>query len=163
MVHDLQAYVPASISKTKRDYLWLLRNEHGAVFNHILNLKETGFATYADLRKPLVPFYTEHVLKKAKVPVRHSDKNNYCMRTSRAYRATEWIKLVTEYRLMKWEPEPLNPCQHEQEKMTMGHYATKGVDSKWQVQSRCCNKYAADPEKRQKWMEPWLRMQDAKP
>ena len=113
MVHKLQAFVPASVSKTKRDYLWLLPDEFEKVYNLILNLKETGFATYAELRKPMVPFYTEHVLKKAKVPVRHSDKNNYCMRTSRAYRATEWIKLVTEYRFMKWKPEPLNPAQHE--------------------------------------------------
>ena len=81
------------------------------------------------------------------------------MRTARAYHATEWVKEVTEYRRMEWEPEPLNPCQHESEKMTMGHYATKGIDSKWQVQSRCCAKYAADPELRKSWMEPWLAQQ----
>ena len=80
------------------------------------------------------------------------------MRTARAFHATEWIKLVTEYRLMKWSPEPLNPLQHAGEKMTMEHYATKGIDSKWNIQKRGCQKYAQDEGKHQEWMKPWLAM-----
>ena len=80
------------------------------------------------------------------------------MRTARAFHATEWIKLVTEYRLMGWNPEPLNPLQHVGEKMTMEHYATKNIDTQWEVQKRCCLKYAADEDKRQEWMTPWLAM-----
>ena len=105
------------------------------------------------------PFYTMQVLKKVKdAKTRHSRTKWYCMRTARAFHATEWIKLVTEYRLMNWSPEPLNPLQHVGEKMTMEHYATKGIDSKWSIQKRCCQKYAADEEKRQDWMKPWLAM-----
>ena len=29
---------------------------------------------------------------------------------------------------MKWEPAPLNPLQHETEKMTREHYAKRGCD-----------------------------------
>ena len=53
------------------------------------------------------------------------------MRTVRSYKATEWVKLVHEYRLMKWKPEPLNPLQHEGDKMTLEHYATRGITAKW--------------------------------
>ena len=62
MVHKLQAFVPASISKTKRDYLWLLPNEFERVYDIILDLRETGFDTYTELRKRLVPYYTSQVL-----------------------------------------------------------------------------------------------------
>ena len=115
------------------------------------------------LRQAMKSFYTERVLKKAKDAMLHHSRTKwYSMRTARAYRATEWVKLVMEYRLMKWEPEPLNPLQHENEKMTLEHYATKGVDSKWEVQKRCCNKYAANRALRQDWMAPWLRMKSEK-
>ena len=96
------------------------------------------------------------------IKVRFSAKKLYCMRTARAFRATEYIKLVTEYRQMKWKPLPLNPLQHESERMTLEHYAAKGVDSAWQVQERCCVKYAANPDLTQPWMEPWLKMKESK-
>ena len=92
-------------------------------------------------------YYPNQVLKKANVNVRYSDKKMFCMRTARAHRATEWVKIVNEYRFMKWEPEPLNPLQHESEKMTMEHYAAKSGDSKWEIQRRCLQKYANDPDK----------------
>ena len=76
------------------------------------------------------PFYTNQVLMKADgIKVRHSAKKLYCMRTARAFRATEYIKLVTEYRQMKWEPLPHNPLQHANDSMTLERYAAKGVDS----------------------------------
>ena len=102
--------------------------------DEIIKLTHTGFQNADKLRQAMKPFYTERVLKKAAdAKLRHSRTKWYCMRTARAYRATEWVKVVTEYRLMKWEPEPLNPLQHESEKMTMEHYALKGIDSKWEV------------------------------
>ena len=57
---------------------------------------------------------------------------------------------------MGWEPAPLNPFQHETEKMTKEHYAKRGCDDKWATQKRCVEKYAHSPEKRQPWMESWL-------
>ena len=108
------------------------------------------------------PFYTNQVLMKAgSIKVRHSAKKLYCMRTARAFRATEYMKLVTEYRRMKWKPLPLNPLQHESERMTLEHYAAKGVDSAWQVQERCCVKYAANPDLSQPWMKPWLTKKES--
>ena len=66
---------------------------------------------------------------------------NYSMRTARCTRATEWYALVTEYRYMKWPYEPPNPLQHESERMTKDHYATKGIDSVHAIQQRCLDKY----------------------
>ena len=82
------------------------------------------------------------------MPKRHNDRKWYSMRTARAYHATEWIKEVHEYRMMKWEPEPLNPLQHETERMTMDHYATKDITSSWKTQKRCFDKYFDAPDKR---------------
>ena len=58
---------------------------------------------------------------------------------------------------MKWEPAPLNPLQHETEKMTKEHYAKRGCDDEWATQKRCIDKYARDPALRQPWMERWLQ------
>ena len=54
-------------------------------------------------------FYASQVLDKAGIETRHRHNKLYSMRTARATRATEWIKLREEYRLMGWEPAPLNP------------------------------------------------------
>ena len=62
------------------------------------------------LRKALPYYYTQQVLKKVDVVERYSQKKMFCMRMARAYRATEWVKEVTEYKRMEWQPEPLNPC-----------------------------------------------------
>ena len=42
--------------------------------------------------------------------------------------------------------------------MTLGHYAAKGFDSKWQVQSRCLAKYGTEEEKRQGWLREWKKV-----
>jgi len=63
---------------------------------------------------------------------------------------------------MGWKPEPLNPLQHKGQKMTLEHYAKSGVDNEWEVQRRCCEKYAGDPAKRQPWMEKWMAKTNAR-
>lgn len=122
------ASVPASNTKTKRDYLWLLPSSHDDIAARILGLGDSGFRTADELKRSLKAFYRDQVLKKAEVPVHHNERRLYDMRSIRAYHATEWVKLVTEYRLMNWKPEPLNPLQHETERMTKEHYAAKGSD-----------------------------------
>lgn len=145
-VHTYEAFVPADYTKTKHDYLWLLPKDFDNVVKWIMSMNDAGFTSAEKLRSSLESFYTTQVLMKAgDVPKRHNDKKWYCMRTARAYHATEWVKLVHEYRYMEWKPEPLNPLQHETEKMTMEHYATKGIVSKWSVQQRCVDKYYGDP------------------
>ena len=157
MEHTYEAFCPASDTKTDRDYLWLIPVEYDRLVDRILTLPYTGFHSYEKLAASMKPFYSLQVLQKVKgVKTRHSRTKWYCMRTARAFRATEWIKLVTEYRLMGWSPEPLNPLQHVGDKMTLEHYATRGIDSQWEVQKRCCVKYAGDEEKRQEWMAPWM-------
>ena len=86
----------------------------------------TGFVTVDHLYRSLQHFYKTQVLDKAEgAAIKHSDTSYFCMRTERAYRATEWVRLVTEYRLMKWTPEPLNPIQHKEMQMTLDRYSAK--------------------------------------
>ena len=58
---------------------------------------------------------------------------------------------------MEWEPAPLNPLQHETEKMTKEHYAKRGCDDAWRTQKRCVEKYAQDPALCQPWIKDWLQ------
>ena len=58
---------------------------------------------------------------------------------------------------MGWQPAPLNPLQHETEKMTKEHYAKRGCDDIWATQKRCVEKYAEDPALCQSWMQDWLK------
>lgn len=128
--HDYQAFVPYNITKTQRDYFWLIPNKYNFVVMQIRKLVDTGYTKYEQLVDSMKPFYTNMVLKKAKgVLKKHNDKKWYSMRTARAYHATEWIKLVYEYRMMEWKPEPPNPLQHETEKTTKEHYAIRGITS----------------------------------
>ena len=65
------------------------------------------------------------------VNTRYSDKRLFNMRSIRAFRATEWLKLYTEYKVMKWVPEPPNPLTHSTSKTVKDHYATQGSDNVW--------------------------------
>ena len=159
-VYNYQAHAPGSETKTGHEYLWPLPRDFDPVVQQINGQVSTGFAKYEKLWHSLEPFYKQMVLKKAVgVAKRHNDRQWYCMRTARAYHATEWIKEVHEYRYMKWKPEPLNPLQHESEKMTREHYASKDIVTKWNTQSRCVDKYYGDPNKRQGWMAEFLEKQ----
>ena len=153
MRHTYQAFVPAAHNKTGRDYLFLVPQRFDRVAECIQQLTHTGYPTYEKLDRGLKDFYASAVMRKALGDrAAHGAGRYYCMRTARAYRATEWVALVAEYRYMGWKPEPLNPLQHESEKMTMEHYAAKGVADESKVQQRCLQKYGADPAKRQPWM-----------
>ena len=77
------------------------------------------------------------------------------MRTVRAYRATEYMKLRAEYMVMEWTPLPPNPLQHLSVKTTLTYYAAQGSDSEWEARRRCVEKYGQDSGKRQKWMDDW--------
>lgn len=86
------------------------------------------------------------------------DGNHYDLRTIRAYRATEWVKLAMEYRVMNWKPEPPNPLQHTDWKTTLDHYAVKGCESELEARRRCSQKYGTNPLLRQPWMDTWTDM-----
>ena len=77
------------------------------------------------------------------------------MRTIRAYRATEWVKLDTEYKVMNWRPAPPNPLQHRDRKTAIENYAAKGSDDIQEAYKRCLEKYGNDPELRQPWMDKY--------
>ena len=83
--------MPSSETKTDRDYLWLLPDEFGAVYNWVAELGGTGFSSTAELCKSMKRFYSSQVLNKAGIETRYAPKKLYSMRTARAARATEWI------------------------------------------------------------------------
>ena len=158
MSHAFQAFVPASVAKTRHDYMWLLPDEYDGVTQSILANDVTGFETVDHLYRSLQHFYKTQVLDKAEgAAIKHSDASYFCMRTARAYRATEWVRLVTEYRYMKWTPEPLNPLQHKDMRMTLDRYSSKDQDQAWKVQLRCVEKYASNPSLYQDWMAPYVQ------
>ena len=82
------------------------------------------------------------------MPRNATAKKLYGLRTVRAYRATEYVKLLKEYEIMKWEPKPLNPLAHTDLKMTLTKYAEKGCDSEMAARRRCIDKYYGDKDKR---------------
>lgn len=96
-------------------------------------------------------------MAKAGLTTRHSAKRLYNLRSIRAFRATEWLMLYTEYQVMKWVPEPPNPLTHTSPKTVIEFYATKGSDNKWQARKRCYERFKDRPEFRQKWMAEWGR------
>ena len=157
MSHAFKAFVPASYSKTHSDYMWLLPDVHDRVTQSILTNDVTGFETDDCLYRSLQNFYKRQLLEKVEgILIRHSRTNYYCMRTARAFRATEWVRLVTEYRYMKWKPEPLNPLQHKKMDMTLDRYSVKDENQEWKVQMRCVEKYATVPHLYQDWMAPYV-------
>ena len=122
----------------------------------ILGHKDTGYDGYEALHRALGKFYQRHVLAKAGVPEKNPKKQIYSMRTIRAYRATEYIKLRTEYKVMGWSPSPPNPLQHTNDRMTLDNYAEKGSDNVHEARKRCALKYAGCSTTRLPWMSNYM-------
>ena len=74
------------------------------------------------------------------------------MKAVRKFRATEWVRLYAEYKVMDWKDYPPNPLQHKSPKMTLDAYAEKGSDHEFAARRRCFEKYANHPILRQPWM-----------
>ena len=148
MKHPFKATMPRSVTKTSRDYFWLLPKYTIEFVSIIKKLASTGFPDFKALARALGPYYDTQVLAKAGVAAKDKQGNSYSMRTIRAARATEWVLLKEEYDAMKWEPHPPNPLQHTNIKMTLTNYATKGVDNVWEAKRRCVEKYGRDPDLR---------------
>ena len=146
MEHTFKATAPAVITKTTRDYFWLLPNELNTVSSAIIRHTDSGYDDFYDLKESLRKYWIDMVLKKAEVATQHTRKKQYSLRTVRALRATEWVRLVMEYRVMKWEPEPPNPLTHTDWSTTLSCYASKGCESTWEARRRCCDKFGNDPD-----------------
>ena len=149
------ATVPAEHTKTNTEYLWLLPNEIAYAVDLVRGHQGTGFNTKDKLRESLENFYTRQILEKAAVPTKDAKGNLYSMKSIRKYRATEWVKLVTEYKVMKWHPLPPNPLQHKSASMTLAVYAEEGADNELKARRRCVDKYGGGPVLRQDWMDIW--------
>ena len=153
--HTFKATAPSDDVKTRRNYFWLLPMRTDAVVKQLRELTDTGYGKHETLTATLNKFWDRQILAKVNVPQTDPHGHRYSMRTVRAYRATEYIRLRAEYRVMQWKPEPPNPLQHLSTKTTLTYYAAQGSDSEWEARRRCVEKYGRDPEKRQEWMEQW--------
>ena len=150
-----KATAPAIVTKTKRDYFWLLPPEADVLVTAIKNHERTEFSDFADLKETLRSFFATQILGKTGLKERYSTKRLYNLRSIRAYRATEWLKLKTEYKVMGWYPEPPNPLSHTTDRTIIQHYAAKGSDNEWEARRRCFNRYNDIPALRQTWMDDW--------
>ena len=147
-----KATMPANHTKTAIVYEWYLPVEANDIVKEILSLGNTGYANYRKLTDGLSDYFDDQILKKAGIPTENNLKLKYNMRSIRKYRATEYVKLLTDYVTMGWAPLPSNPFQHTDLRMTISRYAAAGSDNKVQSQLRCFEKYKDDPKHRKPWM-----------
>ena len=126
-----KATSPIEVNKTEMDYFWLLPPEAEEVVKAIMQHASPEYGDFKILADDMRSYFQNQVMKKIGVKTRYSAKRLFNMRSIRAYRATEWLKLFTEYKVMKWVPEPPNPLTHTNEKTVKDHYATRGSDNKW--------------------------------
>ena len=145
MKFKFKATAPDDITKTKLNYTWVLPNEIHPFLKTLLKHKETGFISFLKLKDSLAHYWDQKVLTKAGVPVQYDVGKNNSLRTVRALRATQWVMLMKEYKVMDWEPAPPNPLQHVNIKTTLERYAVKGCDNEHEARVRCNNKYKNNP------------------
>ena len=124
-----RATAPKTITKTKRDYFWLLPKELSPFICVYNKRNSTGFADYEELNKELAHYWSRNLLKHAGVPKCPETKRHYPLRTVRALRATLWVQLLTEYEVMQWDHKPPNPLSHRSIKTTLQFYAAKDADN----------------------------------
>ncbi len=93
---------PDTAVKTKRDYFWVIPQRYNPMCRLILNNQGTGFKSWKSLLKTLGAYYQRNILNKAGIDKTDSLGSSLSLRTIRAYHATEWVKLITEYKIMKW-------------------------------------------------------------
>ena len=158
MTHEWQASADKAITKTSHDYFWLLPMEADWIVQPIRRLRCTGYDDFESLKESMAGYFRDRTLVAAGADKKDSRGKPYSMRTIRALRATEWVRLAMEYKVMKWEPLPPNPLSHTNWKTTLTNYAERDSHDEWQARKRCCEKYGHDSEKKQPWMDAWLRL-----
>ena len=127
------AVMPASETKTRRDYKWQMPN----ATNFAVCLQMALHVKYPDLRemlggvtnfaKALEDWFVKRVLKDVGHVARPAEGDEpgvprFCMRSTRCYRGTEWVRLAREADVLK-QTRPPNPLQHTDARTTMRHYA----------------------------------------
>ena len=132
------------ITKTKRDYFWLLPVEFEKLVPAYTEHNQTGFNSFSDLKETLRAYFKDMVLKRAAVKVNYKGSKEYTLKNIRCTRASQWLKLVTEYRVMDWKIEPPNPLTHSNESTVKKYYAAKGCEDQWLARKRCFEKYYPD-------------------
>ena len=91
MEFKFKATAPKNITKTGRDYTWVLPSEIHPFLKKLIRHQETGFNSYLKLKDSLAHYWDQKVLIKAGVPVKYDVGKNNSLRTVRALRATQWV------------------------------------------------------------------------
>ena len=154
--HDFRVTAPKQMTKTKRDYFWLVPLDFNGYIDIIKEHTSTGYSDWKKLNSTLAHYWDRKVLGQAKVPLNPSTNRPYSLKTARALKATQWVMLLEEYKVMKWEPHPPNPCLHIKMTTTTERYAQKGIDNVFEARLRCVKKYGSNPSLRQPWMDELL-------
>ena len=154
--HKWKAIMPGEYTKTRVDYVWLVPAELNDLVPAMFSHDGTGYNTWKELKESLRKFFADTVLPGAGVPRQAGPRKLYNLRSIRAFRATEWVKLDMEYKMMKWKDPPRNPLQHLNVKTTLKKYAEQGSNDENSAKQRCIEKYYRDESKRQPWMDGWV-------
>ena len=154
--HKWKATMPKEHTKTKVDYVWLVPAVLNDLVQAMITHDGTGYDDYEKLKDSLRKFFADTVLPEAGVRRQAAPKKLYNLRSIRAFRATEWVKLDMEYKMMEWRDPPRNPLQHLNVKTTLKKYAELGSNDENSAKKRCITKYYGDESKRQPWMEDWV-------
>ena len=154
--HKWKATMPKEHTKTNVDYVWLVPAELDNLVPAMISHDGTGYDNYEALKDSLRKYFSDTVLPDAGVPRQAAPRKLFNLRSIRAFRATEWIKLNMEYKIMKWRDPPRNPLQHLDVKTTLKKYAEQGSNDENSAKQRCIRKYYSDESKKQPWMEEWI-------
>ena len=92
--HDFMATAPKDITKTKRDYEWLVPSELNSYIVVLTKHALTGYSKWEELKEALANYWERRVLVQAGVPRNPHTYSCYSLKTVRALRATMWLKLV---------------------------------------------------------------------
>ena len=113
------------------------------------------------MSKLLLQHFVNQILPLAHYPQQDHDGHPYNLKRLRATKATEWMELCAEYKVMGWKQFPPNPLQHTSEDTTRKKYASSGADNELKARLRCIEKvnpphsYPIQP-----WMKLWFERQE---
>ena len=117
-----------------------------------------GYKTPPAMKANLARFFKDHVMTKVPLKKPNGDEMPQTMRSIRAKKATDWVRLCSEYKVMGFPDEPSNPLQHESDSTTRIYYAEKGSDNMLEARKRCIDKVKAGIWDQQPWMKMWLQI-----
>ena len=117
-----------------------------------------GYNNPPAMKANLARFFKDQVMAQVPSLKPNGEEMPQTMRSIRAKKATDWVRLCSEYKVMGFPDEPSNPLQHETDSTTRIYYAEKGSDNMLEARKRCIAKVKAGIWDAQPWMKMWLHI-----